>query len=804
MDKQKKSGYEYWFELYLMQDVYTREDWQKTILSVAQYIGFFKEWKFVVQIENSTMRYYVGANGDLGMLSNNLEGVVLRPINPELVQLPQDTKREAMTRLVAGGTLLDMREKYIVKRGKELDWAVFSIRVLNVEKAFCTALLYFKNGGGAYSVSRKTLFMAPSHLLAVDFVQNTKYLRKKQPKYLDIQKSLHIMRSNDNDALFEVDTFPYLPKNYYLPLDSFDFEKHSFIIGASGSGKSKLIGLFINRLFANEMNRQNYRVIVIDPHASLEDDLDDIKGSNIIRFKGNDDTAELFAGAGTDISAATELTGTLFKSLMSDQFNPKLERVMRFSLFVLMTAQVMSLDTLKRFVTDIEYRNAILDHVKDFVPANIISFFGSDFNELRTKSYTEAISPIVALVEEMQMQPSLGEQNDNAASLGMLINDSPLTVFSLNKVSMGEKVVKTVAGLLIQQIFLLAQARTFGQKVILIVDEVSVVQNPALAQILAEARKYNLFVFLTQQYFGQIEKGLQDAIFTNVSNYYVFRVSEEDARALEGNLTIELPKETLLDAKKVGNKEEQVRVRILTSLNSRECLLRLSSDGQILPCVKARTMDFVPTHNINKVTLKKATMEDLPTKFREDIEAQHDKLQVVSTIAPSLGSLERRRPEPPIKSDELSSISQAGGSVDISTATLNTPGLSSLDGLSQDASASSGKNFESVNFEFKNFELDPQASDDKKEENLPDVGHVAVGGLFGPIAPSLQPAAPVYVSAGMNLAALDSLKTDDSSLRSAISGSPPPVAIITAPAKKAVSLEEFLSQQSTNPGATER
>ncbi len=199
--------------------------------------------------------------------------------------------------------------------------------------------------------------------------------------------------------------------------------------------------------------------------------------------------------------------------------------------------------------------------------------------------------PIVSLVDEMQLQPALVGNDEHAQSLSKLINDNFLTVFSLNKVSMGEKVVKTVAGLLIQQIFLLAQARAFGQKVILIVDEVSVVQNPALAAILAEARKYNLFVFLTQQYFGQIEKPLQEAIFTNVYNYYVFRVSEEDARAIEGNLTIEIPKEILYEEKEKGLKESDVRVRMLTSLNSRECLLRLSGGGQIMPGIKARTLD---------------------------------------------------------------------------------------------------------------------------------------------------------------------------------------------------------------------
>ncbi len=616
MSTSKHHGFSYWFELYLLHDSYDNTQWQKTLLAISQYIGFLKSWKLVVHVENNTVHYYLGANKDLSILSSNLEGVVLRPIEPSIVALPQHHGGERFVQLVSGGNILDFREKYQVKRGKELEWATFTVRTINVEKAYADLSFYFKNAAGQYSLGKKKLLILPSHLLAVDFQTNTKYMRKKQPKYLDIQKSMHIMRSEPLEAVFEVDTFPYLPKNYYLPLNSYDFDKHSFIIGASGSGKSKLIGLFIDKLQANSAMRQNYRVIVIDPHAALEQDLKSIHNSGVISFKGQDDGAELFGGAGTDISAATELTGTLFKSLLADQHNPKLERVLRFSLFILMTAQVMSLENLKRLLTDIEYRNQIIDHVQEYVPQNIIRFFSTDFNELRTQSYNEAILPIVSLVDEMQLQPAMSQQNENSSSLAKLISGNFLTVFSLNKVSMGEKVVKTVAGLLIQQIFLLAQARAFSEKVILIVDEVSVVQNPALAQILAEARKYNLFVFLTQQYFGQIEKNLQDAIFANTSNYYVFRVSEEDARALEGNLTIELPKETLLEGKEVGNKETEIRTRMLTSLNVRECLLRLSSEGQILPVIKAKTMDFTPAPYVAPAELK-TYEQQMPVKFDE-------------------------------------------------------------------------------------------------------------------------------------------------------------------------------------------
>lgn len=625
MQNQSHLGYDHWFEMYLLTDKLDVEAWKKIVLGISQYIGFLKPWKLIVSVEKSTVRYFVGTNKDVGLLSNNLEGVVLRPVAVDTVKLPVAKGAERFVQYVGGGNLLDLKEKYQVKRAKELEFAEFTIRTLNIEKAHVRLRLFFKNTAGQHSVSRKTLLMLPAHLLAVDFVANTKYLRKKQPKYLDIQKALHIMQSDNVNAVFEVDTFPFLPKNYYLPLNAYDFEKHSFIIGASGSGKSKLISLMIDRLTKSGGLQQNYRVVVIDPHASLEHDLSTIPKSKIVSFKGEDEATELFGGAGTDVSAATELTGTLFKSLLADQFNPKLERTLRYCLYVLMTAQAMSLVNLKRFVDDVEFRNQILEHVKEFVPDNIAKFFGGDFNELRTKYYNEALVPIITLVDEMQMQPSLAKTGDESASLSKLINSNFLTVFSLNKVSMGEKVVKTVAGLIIQQIFLLAQARAFNEKVILIIDEVSVVQNPALASILAEARKYNLFVFLTQQYFGQIDKPLQDAIFTNVYNYYVFRVSEEDARAIEGNLTLEIPKEILESEKNKGLKQADVRVQMLTNLNARELFIRLSSDGQILPCVKARTLDIGSAKKVQDADLVEYVSPDtqhLPAKFVESTTKQ--------------------------------------------------------------------------------------------------------------------------------------------------------------------------------------
>jgi len=60
-------------------------------------------------------------------------------------------------------------------------------------------------------------------------------------------------------------------------------------------------------------------------------------------------------------------------------------------------------------------------------------------------------------------------------------------------------------------------------------------------------------------------------------------------------------------------------------LHTRECLLRLSSEGQILPCIKAKTVDIMPVAAVNKdVKLKQYDApQQLPSKFIEQARKAH-------------------------------------------------------------------------------------------------------------------------------------------------------------------------------------
>lgn len=569
-------------------------------------------------IDDNMVRYYFGANKNLTELSNALEHMSLRPIDNRQVQLPDPTTREMFVMFVSDGNVLDLKERMSINRQTTLRHAVFTIRKISLtDHVYGTADLLFLRPNDTYSLSGKTMFALPGHLLAVNFRENEKYGYQKFTKHLDIKKSLHILRNDEKSALMEVQTYPYLPRNAYLDLSSYDFDKHSFIVGASGSGKSKFIELFVDRLVRSPYANQ-YRVVVIDPHASLEGGLRTLPGAEVLNFRSNADSTELFAETNTDISASAELTSTLLKSLLGASYTPIVERVVRNSLTILMTAQVMSLANLKRFLSDATYRADILQHVGDYISDTAQRFFTTEYETIVASRFDEVVAPIIELIDEIDARSGV-HVSSQTSSLAQVVSANPLTVFSLNKISMGEKVVKTVSGLLIQQLFLLAQARQFQEKIILIIDEVSVIQNPTIAQILAEARKYNLFVFLTQQYFGQVEKPLQDAIFSNVSNYYVFKVSEVDARALEGNITMELPRKMIMEATMTIMSEEDKRVPILTSLDPRECVVRVSSGGKILPAFKARTVDFEPAKPTDEpnVTLTSYTKQPLPKKYTE-------------------------------------------------------------------------------------------------------------------------------------------------------------------------------------------
>ena len=338
----------------------------------------------------------------------------------------------------------------------------------------------------------------------------------------------------------------------------------------------------VNKIYDNPEYRMKYKIVVIDPHSSLEEDIGGLENSTVIDFQTNKNSIDLFMNSKNNIVSEIEILITLFKSLMDNEYNSKLERVLRHSLYLLIYIERVNLKNLRDLISETEFRNKIINKYKSILPEPIVNFFLKDFNDLKNKSHQEAISPIISFIDEMTIFPVFNK-NSKLQSLEEVVKNNFLSIISLNEGIIGEKTTKTISGLVMGQMFNLIQKRVIDEHIIFIIDEVAIVQNPIIKRFLSESRKYNLSVILSGQYFNQVDEDIQKAIFANVVNYYTFRVAREDAVFLSRNMQMEVAVHDSFFAK----------IKILTGLANRECVLRVSNEGKVLPAFKAKTLDVI-------------------------------------------------------------------------------------------------------------------------------------------------------------------------------------------------------------------
>lgn len=583
------------FEIYLAKKEISKEEWLTFIKVISNYVGYFKTWKIIVTNDQNQIRYYVKTKCTLPPTINNLDMFILKQVDN--VELPRKSY-SLLSFLKIGENIIDIINRSEIKKKGTLSHVKISIKKVDHEKFLSKTVFYLRKE----NIIKKyhVLFALPHNLLAVDFQGNKRYFYKKAPKYLDIGKVLHLLKTDSNSALLKIDTFPYLQGDFYLHQHSYNFDKHSMIVGSSGCGKSKFISMMITNIKNNMDLKQKYKIVVIDPHAALEDEFGGI--SKVVDFKTIQNSIDLFINNKEDVISATEILLELLKSLISDQYNSKLERVLRHTIYLLLVDESFNFQNLRKVILDLEYRNDMIKKQKYNLPVSIIDFFLADFNDLKTKSYGEAISPIIAFIDEMEMVPAFNEQNQT--NLKETIQNNFVTLFSLDRMKLGDKITKTISGLVMQQLLNLIQKQEIEEHTIFIIDEVAVVENPILARFLSEARKYNLSLILIGQYFNQITENLKNAIFANVINYYIFRVSKLDANILADNFSMKIPLEDTREAK----------IKLLTELNNRECVVRINTNNLILPAFKATTLDFQKIPRIKEIEINEKKEEQVNTK----------------------------------------------------------------------------------------------------------------------------------------------------------------------------------------------
>lgn len=554
----------FYTEIYFTKSLIEEKDWENFCYEISDYLGFFSKWKLIISFEDK-LHYYIESKIRLPISFSKADKFLLKSVFYQ----PLKGRWKGFSFGKVSDTLLELYNRNQLKKRKEVKQAEIKFYKI-YDRLFSTMKLqvFYKN-----QIRKERVFISPPFsLLKIDFDKEKRFGYQKA-NFLDIKKSLILLTNQKENSILEVDSFPYVQEKNYLDLSHYDFYKHSLIVGASGTGKSKLMGLITLALSQSNVLREKYKIVIIDPHASLKDDIGGLEGVSLIDFEIPNTSISLFGGKKEDAFATTELYLSLFSTLLNG-YNTKLERVLRHSIYLLLYIENFTFINMKKLLLDLEYRLQLLK--EHDVPISINQFFMGDFNELKNQSYSEAIAPIISFLDEME----LVFQNLGKRTLKEQINDNFVTIFSLDSMKLGTHTIKTISGFLMQQMLYVAMQREIDEHIIFMVDEISLLENPVLSRMLSEARKYGLSLVLAEQYFDQISDSLKNSIFANVQNYYVFRVSIKDAEELKDHLEM--------------NIDEDKKVKLLSTLKDRECIVRLCRNGTLYPAIKTNTCFLKP------------------------------------------------------------------------------------------------------------------------------------------------------------------------------------------------------------------
>lgn len=329
-------------------------------------------------------------------------------------------------------------------------------------------------------------------------------------------------------------------------IDEDDRRRHMYIVGKTGTGKSE----FLKNMILQDV-RQGKGVCVIDPHGELVDDLLEFmpveRAEDVIYF----DPSDMERPMGLNImEAKTEdqkhfvvgsiinLMYKLYDPHKTGIIGPRFEHAIRNAMLTVMSQPGASFIEVVRVLTDSKYVQELLPKVRDPMVRRYWTdqiAQTSDFHKSEVLDYI--VSKFGRFVTNKMMRNIIG-QSKSAFDFRNVMDNGNILLVNLSKGKLGEENSAFLGLILVPRILMaslsrqnvpLEQRRDFY----LYVDEFQNFATPDFAVILSEARKYRLSLVVANQFLGQIEEEVKQAVIGNVGTLMSFRVGVNDAQFLQ-------------------------------------------------------------------------------------------------------------------------------------------------------------------------------------------------------------------------------------------------------------------------------
>lgn len=338
-----------------------------------------------------------------------------------------------------------------------------------------------------------------------------------------------------------------------------DRPRHMYVIGKTGMGKSTLL-----ENMAIQDIRNGEGMAFIDPHGSAVENLLDYipehRVKDVVYFAPFDLDNPVAFNVMEDVGydkrhlVVSGLMAT-FKKIWVDAWSARMEYILSNTLLALLEYPGATLLGVNRMYTDKAYRKKVIENVKDPI---VKDFWVKEFNTYTDRYTQEATPAIQNKIGQFTSNPLIRNivgQPHSTFDIRKLMDERKILIVNLSKGLVGDTNMKLLGSMITTRIFLGAMSRANlppaelkkAPRFYFYVDEFQNFANETFAEILSEARKYNLNLIIAHQYVEQMEEEVAAAVFGNVGTTVVFRVGPFDAEKLETVFAPEFTQEDLVN-----------------------------------------------------------------------------------------------------------------------------------------------------------------------------------------------------------------------------------------------------------------
>ena len=335
-----------------------------------------------------------------------------------------------------------------------------------------------------------------------------------------------------------------LEKPIYVTDD--DRRRHMYIIGKTGVGKSELL----KQMVLQDIN-EGKGVAVVDPHGDLIEDILQLvppqRAEDVILFDPSDTERPMglnMLEAQTEeekhyiVSSIVGLMYKLYDPNKTGIIGPRFEHAIRNAMLTVMSEKGSTFIEVVRALTDANFVQELLPKVTDPIIRRYWTdqiAQTSDFHKSETLDYI--VSKFGRFVTNKMMRNIIG-QSYSAFDFRKVMDEGKILLVNLAKGKIGEENSSFLGLVLVPKILVAAMSRQNmpqeqRRDFYLYVDEFQNFATPDFAQILSEARKYKLNLIVANQFIGQMDEEVKNAIFGNVGTIMAFRVGVSDANYLQ-------------------------------------------------------------------------------------------------------------------------------------------------------------------------------------------------------------------------------------------------------------------------------